>query len=355
MKIAVITCYRNPDFVRAQTLRAALKLVPGVKTVVVKNRYRGIWRYAEVIYKVWQARRQQQPDAYLLTYRGQEILPFILLIAWGKPVYFDEFVVPVFYAASEYQRHTFVMIINRLLARLSRPFYRLWLWRCEVILADTTPHAELSARVNHTNLRKYLVVPVGADEKLFKPVSIVPTEKFRVFYYGATMLPLYGVDTILAAAELLKDNTEIEFLIAGNPSGMHRAVKSAQSRGANIQYFRHLSLQEIPGTLKSCNLALGGPFGNTPLAERVVTNKTYQSTASAVPLVIGDSLANREYFTDKQTALIVPLADAVALAKTISWASGHPSELMAVALAGRKLYEKSFSTAALARRLQRLA
>jgi len=352
MKIAVITCYFDPDYVRARTLRAALKQLPDVKTVIVKNTHKGMLRYPEIIKLLWQIRRDQKPDVYLLTFRGQEILPYVLWLAGKKPVWFDEFIVPIAYATGESHHKSLAIRVKHFVARVSVPLYKRWLAKTKVILADTKAHAELSARVSHQNLSKYLAVPVGADERLFKPgTRATVADKFQIFYYSSGMQPLHGIPFVLAAAEALKDKPEIEFVIAGGKKPMVEAVKAAVANGANIRHKTWIPFDDLVATINSSDLCLGGPFGDTPQAHHVITGKTYQFLACAAPVVIGASEATDEYFIDKQNALVVPQGDAEALTKAIRWACQHPDELKTIAANGRKLYEKQFSTDAIARLL----
>jgi len=354
MKIAVITCYFLPDYVRARTLRATLKTMPGVHVVIVKNKHTGLLRYPEILWKIWQVKRHQAPDAYLITFRGYEILPFVLWMAGKKPVIFDEFIIPILHATNEKHIRTASMMVKHFLSRVGEPMYRRWLRRCKAILADTQVHAELSARVQRLNLSKYVAVPVGADEKLFKPVWAYQTNDiFRIFYYSLGMQPLHGIPIVLEAAEKLKD-ADVEFIMVGGKKPMERAVKAAQARGANIRYERWVPFENLVDAIQSSALCLGGPFGDTQQAHHVVTGKTYQFLACAAPVLVGNSEATDEYFKDKENALVVPQGDAEALARAIRWAQKHPAELAGIAKSGRKLYEKEFSTPALARRLQPL-
>jgi len=164
MKIAVITCYSDPDYVRARSLRAALKAIPKVKPIVVKNRRTGWMRYGEIIWKLRQVRRTHNPDVYLLTFRGQEILPFVLLAARKKPVWFDEFVVPLAYANDENGEPSFGRGFRQWLARRSFPYYKRWLQRCSAVFAGSSEQAELSARISHMNLSAYRVIQTGDQE-----------------------------------------------------------------------------------------------------------------------------------------------------------------------------------------------
>lgn len=175
MKVAVITCYSDPDNPRVQLLRAALKSLDGVRPLIIKNKHKGLLRYPEVIWKTWRLSRNKQPDMYLLTFRGQELLPFMLWLAGKRPLFFDEFVVPLAYADSDVHGSSFPGRLKQRLARSSFPLYRRWLHRCAAILADTTEQAELSARIARMNLSMYVAIPVPDED--FSDVTINATAR----------------------------------------------------------------------------------------------------------------------------------------------------------------------------------
>lgn len=356
MKIAVITCYHDPNYVRARTIRAALRQVPGVQLIEVKNSHTGIIRYPQILWRLWRTKRLQHPDAYVLTFRGQEILPLVLWMVGKKPLIFDEFIIPIAYASGESHAKTFKIRVFYALARLSEPLYKKWLHRSRVVLADTKAHAELSARTSDMNLSTYTVLPVGTDESVFKPGArgVKSDAKFTVFYYSTGMQPLHGIQYVLEAAELMKDNDAVEFLIVGGKKLLKQAVECAAARGAHVRYEAWIPFDRLLDTMHSAGLTMGGPFGGTNQAQHVITGKTYQMLAAAVPTLIGDSDATREYFIDKDNALVIPQADAKAIKKAVLWAYNHPAELAQIASKGRKLYEKSFSTDALAKIWQNL-
>lgn len=355
MKIAVITCYHDPDYIRARTLRAALKTLPEVQQVVVKNTHTGILRYPEMLWKIWRLKHQENPDVYLLTFRGQEILPWVLWVARKKQVWFDEFIVPIAYATGEGHKRSLKKSVFYFLAKRSEFLYKRWLKRCAVILADTNAHAELSARTSDMNLRKYRAIPVGADETLFKPGAAAKSgDTFQVFYYSTGNQPLHGMQTVLEAAEILKHDDSIEFLFAGGKASLASAVRQAQEQGARVHHVAWIPFNDLVKTIRGAGVNLGGPFGNTQQAHHVITGKTYQMLACQAPVIVGASEATTEFFTDKKNALVVPQADPAALAKAIKWAAENPRELAGIAENGRKLYDKEFSTTAIARRLKPL-
>lgn len=351
-QIAVVTCYHDPDYVRARSLRAAVKAQTGVKLITVKNTHSGLRRYPETLWRMLKVKWRDKPATFLITFRGQEILPFVLLIAGRTPVWFDEFIVPNAYAKHEKHRKTLKKRLITILIQLSNPLYRFCLRRCKAILSDTPSHAELGAKMNQVNFRKYLPVPVSTDEHLFRPRAVAKKAKpLQIFYYTTNMQPLHGIPYVLEAAERLKDDERLQFVLVGGKKPMKTAVEAATARGARITYHSWIPFDELPSVMHASSLCLGGPFGGTPQAQHVITGKTYQSIACGVPTIVGNNLDVAGYFKDRVNALVIPQQSAEALAEACTWAADHPSELQQIGEKGRALYERHFSNKAIAQLL----
>lgn len=336
--IVVITCQPDPDYVRAAVLRIGIGALPGLKLSVIKNSRLNKLRYPEVAYKILQCRLTDNPDVYLLTFRGYEMLPWLLLVAVGKRVIFDEFINALEWGAYEHKkfspRSAFGKIFNGM--------YGFLLSRCFAILADTDAHADISSKLSAVSRNKYLAVPVSTNETLFFPSARQKRgSQFNVFFYG-NILPLHGLDIMLNAALQLKDERDISFTFIGGKPEHQSAVEYAIFSGARIAYFKYVPFIELPGYIHEASLCLGGPFGNTFQSQFVVTGKTYQFLAAGVPTVIGANKASG-LFKDKENSLVIPQGDSDALAAAILWAQQHPELLMAMGKAGRKLYETAFS------------
>lgn len=349
-RIVVVTCYHDPDYVRARALRAAVAGVPGVETIIIKNKRKGLLRYIEVSWRMLRVKYREKPDAFLITFRGQEILPITLLIAGKTPVWFDEFIVPSAYARFENHRQTTKKRFVRAVFRAAEPLYRFCLRRCQVIFSDTSSHAELGAKMSEINLSKYVALPVSTDETVFKPkADAKKNEPFQVFYYTTDMQPLHGVSYVLDAAERLAGDRRISFLLAGGKKPLQQAVATAVSRGARIDYRPWIAFEELPKVMRESGVCLGGPFGGTPQSEHVITGKTYQSLACAVPTLIGYNSDATKYFKHHDNAIIVRQKSPEALVDALIWAVEHPTELRRIGEKGRALYERNFSNAALVR------
>lgn len=345
MKIAVVTCHNQPDYIRAVTLRKAISAQPGTKTIIIKNRRTGVLRYPEMIIRLVILRLRHRPDKYVLTFRGYELLPFVAILTWPKKLIYDELINPIEWL-SEPRTQLWAKLFPKWLLK---PFYKLLLLRCHTILTDTAAHSRYNSQLMKLSPQRFKDIPVGTDESLFRPGGRKPAKPFRVFYYG-NMLPLHGLPVVLRAAKQLR-KLPIEFVLIGGNKLMADQVRKAKASGARLTYHDWVPFRQIPAEVAEASLCLGGPFGRTTQADKVITGKTYQFLAAGAPVLIGQNSASGQ-FIDKQNCLTVPLGDASKLAVAIHWAYTHPKDLAQIGKGGRKLYEQHFSATCLAERMK---
>lgn len=349
MKIAVITCYNQPDYIRARVLRAALAQIPDVEVITIKNTGKGVKRYPEVLWKVLKTRLREHPDAFLLTFRGYEMLLPIRLLTLGKPLIFDELVNLIEWVVYEHKK------LGGLPGQLLGWFYHLLLKSCRIILADTESHAEVSSQLSKIDRRRYWVVPVGTDESVFhyrEPAERPSGQPFTIFFYGY-MLPLHGPLYVVRAAELLKDNPDINFLIAGRTKKYLPMIEQAKARGARIEHRDWVPFEELPQLIASAGVNIAGPFGNTFQARHVINGKVYQFLASGSLALLGEG-KNTQDFINHENCLIIPQGSAEAIAREIEWAYRNPDKIPAIIRAGRKLYDEKYSNKVLAESLEQM-
>lgn len=342
MKIAIVTCSPRNDYPRALSLRTAFKACPATDVRIIRNNHRGWLRYPETMLRLGKARLFDRPDAYVVTFRGYETLLIMALTLVRKPIIFDELI-----NFTEWMEEQGRLRPGTLPYRLFRRWYAWLVKRSRLILADTGAHRDFSAKLNMLSIDRYRVIPVGTDETVFDTAApYQPNEKqFTVLYYGH-MLALHGLDYVLEAAIRLKDDPNIKFrLVGGKKQGrVAKACARAAAAGANVSHESWLPFEALPAAIADAGLTLGGPFGGTLQSRFVVTGKTCQVLACAAPVLIGANEV-QEGFVDKRNCLIVPQADAAAIAETVRWAASHRRELKTIGRNGRALYETHFSQA----------
>lgn len=356
LRVAYVLAYRAPDYIRTESLLKALSACPNVQLSVARNTTHGLGRYIETWRAVRRLRAREAPDVYVLGFRGHEFFWAMRWLSGGKPLLFDALMSP--YAALHDERKT--SVTRRALAWLLYPLERSTLRHADIVLTDTQLHAEFYAREFGVSTSSLCAVPIGAIDA---PVTlsenvVADREMFRVLFYGS-FLPLHGIDVILEATKKLVD-LPIHFDFVGGTTTHKRQLQRAfETRDATTYShrswvpFEDLLALDIP----MADLVLGGPFGDTPQARRVVTGKAVQALALGRATVIG--CIDEEYgFVDQHNCLLVKQADSMALAQAIRWAFDHRDQLPMIGKRGRQLFAERFSTiaimAALAPALERL-
>jgi len=233
-----------------------------------------------------------------------------------------------------------------LLERFIYRYERYVLHHAELVLTDTPLHQAYFTELFQLPSDKVRAVPVSTDERLFvKRNGARPrrqqTDPFEVFFYGS-FLPLHGIDVIVAAACALSDKP-VRFTLVGGGRGMgERLRKRVGNHGVPIRHQAWVPYEELPRWIEEADLCLGGPFGNTGQARRVITGKTFQFLAMGKPAVIGKTDGDFG-FVDKDNCLLIPQGDEKALTEAIAWAMTHPEALSSIGNRGRVLYENRYS------------
>lgn len=345
-KVGFIRAYYFPDYVRTKTLLNALKQIDTVRVFEAINKQAGIFRYVEALAKLITIRLLHNPDYYVLGWRGYELFWIVRLLTLGRPLIYDHMMSPY----DSLLHETKSVPKNTLLATLLYQYEKAILKHAQVILTDTPLHTRHLIETFSVAPDKIIAVPVGTDEELFRrkaPATEKAGGEFLVFFYGS-FRPLHGMDVILEAADHLK-GLPIKFLLVGGSHGdlssFHSKIEQACLH--NVVHREWIPYRELPDFIRRADLCLGGPFGNTGQAKRVITGKTFQFMAMAKATVIG-ALEQDFGFVDKENCLLVAQGNPLALANAVKWAFEHQDSLDAIGEQGYCLFRKQFSTARIA-------
>ena len=276
---------------------------------------------------------ERDVDALIVGYPGHFDLPAARRVARGRPVVFNPLV--SLYDTLVDDRGRFrrgspgagvVHVVDRRAFR-----------RADVVVADTEEHARFFREEFGLTDRTVEVCFVGAEDRLLRP-GWPPEVAFHALFVGK-LIPLHGLETILAAASLAPD---VPFRIVG--SGQLEPLLA--ERPANVAWVPWVEYDELPGEIQSAGCVLG-VFGAGAKASRVIPNKAFQAIACARPLVTADTPAARELLTDGLDALLVPPGDAAALAAAVHRLAADPPLAGRIGAAGRIAYEARASEAVL--------
>jgi glycosyltransferase involved in cell wall biosynthesis len=263
-------------------------------------------------------------DAILVGYPGYFHVRFVRLLQLVKNrravLVYDIFF--SLYDAMVYDRK--MLGAKSLGARLIRAVEKDACRAADICLIDTDTHGDYLSEELAVPREKIKRVFVGPTFPLSDPLSRGKgeTERFHIVFAG-TYIPLHGIDTILAAAEKLKDDKDVFFTLAG--TGQLREEmeeKARKSHLTNVRFVDWVSHEELPGFLRSGGLTLG-IFGTTGKASRVIPIKVFDICAAAAPLVTADTPAIRESFRHAENAYLVRPGDPIALAEAILELKGN--------------------------------
>jgi glycosyltransferase involved in cell wall biosynthesis len=277
------------------------------------------------------ARRPHGFDAILVGYPGHLDLPAARRAAKDRPVVFNPLVSLADTLVADRGRFSPGSVPARMLEAIDRRAFR----TADRVVADTAAHARFFAEL--AGLDQVDVCFVGAEERLFRP-GWRPPDRFAALFVGK-LIPLQGVETILAAARIASD---IPFRIVG--SGQLAPLLA--HKPPNVEHVPWVDYELLPHELGRAGCALG-IVGTTGKARRVIPNKAFQALATGAPLVTADTPAARELLVDGESALLVPPGDAGALAEAVTRLAGDSELAQTVAAGGRAAYERHASEAVL--------
>ena len=242
-------------------------------------------------------------DALIVGYPGHADLDVARRVARGRPVVFNPLVSLYDTLVADRGRFGGRSPAGRALLWLDRHAFR----SADLVVTDTQANAEFFAELAGLGAARVATCFVGAEERLFAPAER-EREPATVLFVGK-LIPLHGLETVLSAARLAP---ELRFRVVGD--GQLRGL--LRGRPANVEHVPWLPYDSLPGELQRATCALG-VFGRSAKAARVIPNKAFQALACGTPLVTADTAAARELLVEGDSALLVPVGDAEALAQAL--------------------------------------
>jgi len=341
-KVCYVLAYRCPNYVRTRVILEALTRIDGLSLLKALNTATGLRRYFQTLTKLIRLRMTEKPDYYILGLRGTEIFWPVRIITAGKPLIFDQMMSSYDSLVNERQTGLKSTFLDKMLRSYEKSILR----HADIVLTDTLLHRDYFSQLFDMPRDKIVPIPVSADESVFFPVPAQTSpstgQRFHVLFYGS-LLPLHGVEFILAAAQNLSDHPVTFTLIGGERKGVRRIEETKKRlRLTNVIHEKWVDFERLPEWIGKADLCLGGPFGGTGQARRVITGKTFQFLAMNKPTLVGN-IACDHGFVDKFNCLLIPQADAKAITQAILWAMENRDKLTEIGVSGGELYRQRYS------------
>ena len=279
-------------------------------------------------------------DAFVVGYPGQPDLPAARYAAGRRPVVFNALVSLHETLVDDRRRFRPSSLAARALAAIDRTALR----TADLVVTDTGANADFLADFACLPRSRVEVCLVGAEDRLFRP-GWQAADPWTCLFVGK-LIPLHGLETILAAARLAPD---VPFRLVG--SG--QLEPALADRPPNVNWLPWVEYELLPQELHRAGCALG-VFGRSPKAARVIPNKAFQALACGTPLVTAATPGASELLVDGESALLVPPGDPQALADAVRRLRDDPALAERIGRAGRARYEERASEAVLGARWRAL-
>jgi len=208
---------------------------------------------------------------------------------------------------------------------------------------------------------KLALVPNGTDTRHFDPADRGRAfrrahglgRKFIALYAGAHGLS-NDLGTLLAAADLMRRDARIVFLLVGDGKEKPGLVAEAERMGLpNVRFLPAVPKDQMPGVLAAadCGIAILRPI---PLFATTFPNKVFDCMAAGRPVVLAIDGVIRSVVEEAGAGVAVPPGNPAALAEAIRSLAADPAAVRGMGRRGRAHAEAAFDRARLAAQMERI-
>lgn len=344
----LFACGREPSYTRNEVILRALRARDMVTEVTDDRSGSLTARSLRVLFRLIPHLMRDDYDLVFIGFYGYLLMPWARRLT-RRPVVFDAFVSNYDTLCFDRQRFRPHSIAGRLAFWLDRVCCSM----ADRVLLDTASHKAYFADTFHLPADHLRYLYVGCNEDIFFPQPKPRSGgEFRVLYYSS-YLPLHGVEHIVTAARLLDGRQGLRFRLIGRGMNYPKVRRLAEQFGvSNVEFLPAVPYAQLPAEIAAADVCLGGPFGDTPKARRVIPGKTFQFLAMARPVIATDTPGNRELLTHEQSAYLVPLADVEALAAAVALLQDNSPLREGLATSGYKCYRQQCSEAVIGQSLR---
>lgn len=302
---------KNIDYIRnVQEVRLIKENAKSVDLIFSKNRY-----YFFRVISVWAQICKTRMNCYDIVFVGfapQLILPF-----WRKK-FADKYIIIDFFI-SMYDTLVCDRKIFRNRGAVAKACHLMdeKTVKCaDCVITDTKTHASYFINEFQGEQSKFVTIYLEADSSIYYPrLQNKPDElkeKFVVLYFGS-ILPLQGVEVVLAAARLLKEYSNIFFDIIGPVPEKYK--KTTQN---NVCFTDWLPQEKLAKRIADSDLCLAGHFSkDIDKAWRTIPGKVYIYEAMGKKMILGEGSANHELFSEDERHFFVNRGSSMELSNLI--------------------------------------
>ena len=199
-------------------------------------------------------------------------------------------------------------------------------------------------------------LPNGADTDFARPLEPDPEllERWglkgkKVFTYIGTHAYYHGLETLIAAAELLRNRDDVAFLLIGEGPERKRMMRLARERRLDNVVFGTSSYEEVPRCYSITYAALA-VLKDMEVARKMRLSKVFPALSCGVPVIFTGSGETAELLEANEAGIAVPAESPALLARVIEEIVDDRARRDAMGRAGRDLVEAEFSWSVIVQR-----
>ena len=239
---------------------------------------------------------------------------------------------------------------NPYTARLIFTLEKLGLRLPDLLIAENEEYGHYLREKYNLPKEQFRYLPHGADDQVFFPRAPgLHSDVFRVSYHG-TFVPSHGLDTIIAAAAILRGHPDIQFDFYGvGPEKKRISQIARDKRLFNVNFHGFVTLEELLNGLASSHICLG-VFGSTRQALFTIQNKIWEGLAMGLPVVSGEARVVSTSLLHGEHIYLVERNNPQALADAILELKHNSTLRLRLGQQGHERYLKGNSPAAIGAR-----
>jgi colanic acid biosynthesis glycosyl transferase WcaI len=214
---------------------------------------------------------------------------------------------------------------------------------------STVTHRFIDHFVSRRIPRQITFLPNGADVSFLKPQTpaLHLVERWnllgkKVFVYVGTHAFYHGLDTLIKAADIVRDRQDIAFLLIGDGPERKRLINMAKELDLSNVVFGNSPYEEM-SELYSIAYASVATLRNISVAKDMRLSKIFPSMSCGVPVIYSGSGEAAELLDEKNCGVSVEPENENALATAILEMADSQEMRDQMGKNGRILVEKEYS------------
>jgi len=220
-----------------------------------------------------------------------------------------------------------------------------------VCARGVSPQRVSTNYIGYDNFEANLTASNRHRIQLIKPLD---KETCFVVFYAGTLATLVDIPTVIKAAELLKSNRRIGFMIVGDGERRAWYEEYASSKGLNVCFTGRIPKERVHELCISADVCVY-PLRGGPAAGAMMGNKVFDYLGAGKPIIYtGPDGAVARLIHRLEAGMVLPEKDADELARVISELAENPEKFSRMGANGKKVVLAEMTAKHSARYLSKL-